>query len=99
MASRSAAFTRKRTRKPRRAAELGIDDDLYAQLLESQGGVCALCGGTPKRLRKNGTPYRLHVDHDHRSGSVRGLLCFPCNRKLPRGVTREWLLRAAEYVG
>lgn len=40
-----------------------------AEILESQGGVCALC----RRDRK------LVVDHDHKTGVVRGLLCIACN--------------------
>ena len=82
----------KTRRKPRRAAEFGIDTDLYEQLLASQDGHCALCPTRPKTRR-------LHVDHDHRTGMVRGLLCYACNRMLTTKATREWLLRAAEYVG
>ena len=43
----------------------------YKEMLESQGGVCAICGAMPKG--------RLAVDHDHATGQVRGLLCSPCN--------------------
>jgi hypothetical protein len=42
-------------------------------MLEKQGGVCAVCGGPP--LGKG----RYHVDHDHVTGHVRGLLCHKCN--------------------
>lgn len=50
---------------------LGIAD--YVALLDSQGGVCAICGSPPQNNR-------LAVDHDHVTGDVRGLLCSPCNR-------------------
>lgn len=50
----------------------GISLDEYERLLEKQNGVCAVCGKPP-----NGR--RLHVDHDHRTGAVRGLLCSGCN--------------------
>jgi hypothetical protein len=76
-------------RTPKRAAELEAD---YEALLAAQGGVCALCGKPPKTRR-------LSVDHDHKTGTVRGLLCFRCNRALPHYVSAEWLLRAARYVG
>lgn len=50
----------------------GITLEFYNELLEIQRGVCAICGG--KNDGKN-----LVVDHDHKTGKVRGLLCFKCN--------------------
>lgn len=52
----------------------GISLTEYDQLLDGQGGVCAICGKTPT---ENGM--RLSVDHDHTTGKVRGLLCDTCN--------------------
>ncbi len=77
--------------KPKRARALGVSDEDYARMLAEQGGHCALCPNTPKTRR-------LHVDHDHRTGAVRGLLCYPCNRALPAGKGREWFLRAYDYL-
>lgn len=74
-----------------RAAQLGVTADEYDRLLAAQGGHCALCPNTPKTRR-------LHVDHDHRTGEKRGLLCFPCNRALPYYKDSAWLRRAADYV-
>ncbi|MDQ1374746.1 MAG: hypothetical protein QOJ09_2084 [Actinomycetota bacterium] len=48
----------------------------YDRLLEQQGGGCAICGRPPRE------DMSLHVDHDHETGRVRGLLCFPCNNTL-----------------
>jgi hypothetical protein len=56
-------------------AKYGITVEEYNRLLESQGGVCAICGQT---CYKN----RLSVDHDHATGEVRGLLCDNCNKAL-----------------
>jgi Recombination endonuclease VII len=70
-------------RKPTRARALGVTDEEYARLLAAQGGHCALCPNEPKTRR-------LHVDHDHATGRVRGLLCHRCNRNLPTWVTPEW---------
>jgi hypothetical protein len=78
-------------RKPTRAKALGVSDAEYARLLDAQGGHCALCLNTPKTRR-------LHVDHDHATGRVRGLLCYRCNRALPSYVTVPWLVAAATYI-
>lgn len=58
--------------------EYGISPEDYDDLLASQGGVCAICGLPPPDPRG----YRMHIDHDHESGSVRGILCGPCNQGL-----------------
>ena len=55
--------------------EYGISRAGYDGMFESQGGVCAICGGT------NATS-RLAVDHDHLTGNIRGLLCIRCNAGL-----------------
>jgi Recombination endonuclease VII len=78
--------------KPKRAKQLGVTDAEYERLLAAQGGHCALCPNVPKTRR-------LHVDHDHATRRVRGLLCYRCNRALPNYVTAKWLRRAAVYVG
>jgi hypothetical protein len=44
-------------------------------MLALQNGGCASCGDAPGKIR-------LHVDHDHSTGLVRGLLCVKCNMAL-----------------
>lgn len=86
---------------PRRAAQLGVTDADYARLEAEHGGACGICRGTPKRLKNDGSVYRLQVDHDHSRGArsrVRGLLCAPCNRRLAKGITWKWCLAAAAYL-
>lgn len=64
----------------------------YKTMLEQQGGVCRICG-KPEQKR------RLAVDHDHKTGRVRGLLCWWCNNKLLASRnTAEMFRRAAEYL-
>ena len=61
----------------------GITLDQYAEILERQGGVCAICGGPGKphgTAKHLDTPRLFDVDHDHLTGKVRGLLCNVCNR-------------------
>jgi hypothetical protein len=62
-------------------------------MLVSQEGVCLLCGSPPR------PPYSLHVDHDHATGRIRGLLCFTCNNALGDFADDPDRLRAAaRYV-
>lgn len=72
----------------------GITSEDYDALLEFQGGRCAICRKPPRKKR-------LVVDHDHRTGAVRGLLCpVACNYKLlgKRDSDPELFLRAYEYL-
>lgn len=75
----------------------GLTREGYLALLETQGGVCAICGGQPKG---NGARYgRFSVDHDHVTGLVRGLLCSSCNTAIGLlGDEPETVLRAALYL-
>lgn len=47
----------------------------------AQEGRCAICHEEPG-MPPRGTSPTLYVDHDHDTGSVRGLLCHDCNRAL-----------------
>ena len=49
----------------------GITGADFDAMVEAQGGTCAVCDGKPE-----------HVDHDHETGKVRGVLCFNCNQAL-----------------
>jgi hypothetical protein len=55
----------------------------YVQILEGQGGVCAICcGNLNARDGRREGHRKFCVDHDHRTGLVRGILCGLCNRGL-----------------
>lgn len=80
-------------------ATYAITAEDFEAMLEVQGGVCAICGEEDARKREDGTSYPLSVDHDHRSGRVRMLLCGPCNSGL--GLFKDdpvLLIKAAEYL-
>lgn len=56
----------------------GITSDEFYAMLESQGGGCAICG-----CQNSGAVGRvMSVDHCHKTGKVRGILCHPCNKGL-----------------
>lgn len=67
----------------------GLTPEAYAALLAEQDGGCAICG---QAAAPNAA---LHVDHDHRTGEVRGLLCGHCNRALGLMLDDSDLLQAA----
>lgn len=73
--------------------EFGITPEQYLEILAIQGGVCAICSVRPKTRR-------LAVDHNHRTGEVRGLLCTMCNHKVLGGAKEnpDILRRAAAYL-
>lgn len=69
----------------------GITAEQYGEMLAAQAGGCAICARPPKTRR-------LAVDHNHKTGKVRGLLCYRCNGQLIRDHTLESLRRAVAYL-
>lgn len=68
--------------------------DEYNLLLKEQDYKCALCG-----TEKAGGRGTFHVDHDHKTGKVRGLLCHHCNTGLGLFYDSEnLLLKAILYL-
>jgi hypothetical protein len=61
----------------------GISPEQYEKMREDQNGLCAICLADPElRIDTHATHRMLHVDHDHKTGKVRGLLCNGCNRAI-----------------
>ena len=83
-----------RTKEPAKWAQIkklyGIDRADYEQMMKEQRGVCKICGTTEADHRKF-----LSVDHDHKTGQVRGLLCHSCNIGLGKFRDNENLLKLA----
>ncbi len=76
--------------------KFNITLDDYNALLEEQGGVCAVCKKPPTKDNSRGT---LAVDHDHLTGTYRGLLCTNCNTGIGSFFDDPTLLEnAAEYL-
>lgn len=51
----------------------GISLVEYEQLVRNQNGLCQICG------QENSNKRSFHVDHDHTTGKIRGILCSKCN--------------------
>ena len=74
----------------------GIGIEEYNILLEEQNFGCAICESTDTKVSWS---TNLHVDHDHDTGAIRGLLCQACNTSLGKMNNNPDLLRkAAEYL-
>ena len=69
----------------------GLTRAEYDRKVEEQGGLCVICHKQPKT--------KLFVDHHHKSGQVRDLLCPNCNSGIGRFEENYGLLgKAAEYL-
>jgi hypothetical protein len=69
----------------------GITQADYEGMVEAQHGRCKICGRVPRKS--------FHIDHDHVTGRIRGLLCSACNHALGLfAESPQRLQRAAEYV-
>ena len=72
----------------------GMTLDQYHALAEAQDFQCALCEGEPEPFR--GCHDGFHIDHDHTTGKVRGLLCAHCNMAI--GMIDDSLVNAERMV-
>ncbi|MFD4933962.1 endonuclease VII domain-containing protein [Streptomyces virginiae] len=79
----------KRNRASYFMRKYGITEAERDEMIAAQGGVCVICRDAPAE----------HVDHDHQTGKVRGVLCFSCNAALGQFKDRpDVMRRAAAYV-
>lgn len=88
---RNRADVRLKMRGNHLIKKYGITLEDYDRLFQWQQGLCAICC----------QPFKgsAHVDHDHATGKVRGLLCFRCNSTIGKMLDSETLLkRAIDYI-
>jgi len=73
----------------------GITPEEYDVIFKSQNGRCCICGND----LGTGKDPRVHVDHDHKSKKIRGLLCQSCNLVLGHAHDDKNILeRAVKYL-
>jgi len=81
----------KNNRKNKLLRHYSITEQQYEDIFTNQTGLCKICGLQDKK--------RLAVDHCHKTGKVRGLLCNSCNRGIGYLRDNPLLMRnAADYV-
>lgn len=68
----------------------GVEPETYDKMFKEQGGVCAIC--------YEAKSYKLYVDHNHKTGKIRSLLCAGCNT-LVGSLENPKLEAAKAYIG
>lgn len=68
-------------------------DSIRNKLIMTYGNNCAICKKPRSAFKKN-----LSVDHSHRTGRIRGLLCYRCNKFLVGRQTIETATKLLHYL-
>ena len=85
---------KERVRELRLKKLFNISAAEYNAISYCQGDCCAIC-----RLPASTFKTRLAIDHDHKTGLIRGLLCSMCNRAIAKfRDNAEKLQSAANYL-
>lgn len=71
---RGKEFIAQRQRRNALRLRYGLTPEQYDKLFEQQNGCCAICG-----RHQSESKLALGIDHCHKTGKVRRLLCPPCN--------------------
>lgn len=72
---------KEKTREYKTIARYGLNSEQVSAMRKNQASRCAICGGALKSGKST------HIDHDHRGGKVRGILCRKCNTLI--GLAKE----------
>lgn len=79
----------------------GLTPERYEEMQKQQEGKCAICGKDGSLCKRPGPGgyYGLVIDHCHKTGKVRALLCHHCNRILASAEESiQLLLNAVDYL-
>lgn len=72
--------------------DYGLSAEEYLKMIESQNNKCKICSSGPKGKRP------LVIDHCHKTGKIRGLLCYRCNRAIVILDDKEHMEKAIAYL-
>ena len=83
--------------------KFNISLNQYKKMLKEQNGQCLICGrdfdDIYRNPKKNHIYYTPRIDHDHKTGKVRGILCHHCNTALGSFYENPLILvRAIKYL-
>lgn len=81
-------------RQSHRLRKFKLTPEAYTVMHKAQNGLCAICR-EPPTVKWRGSEPSLVVDHCHKTGKVRGLLCLTCNTAIGHLRDSPDLLRAA----
>ncbi len=72
----------------------GLSYVRHQEMLKKQNNSCAICTQSFAELSSR----QIHIDHDHLTGYVRGILCNSCNIRIAGFDDQKWVTRAQEYL-
>jgi hypothetical protein len=71
---------------------------MWQQVFDYQQGLCGVCRQPLIGTTAKGRSRVINLDHDHKTGECRGLVCFQCNAKLREGFTIELVTAILNYI-
>ena len=77
----------------------GLTVEQYDAMKLAQGACCKICRRPETSVYKSGKVRSLAVDHDHKTGEIRGLLCWKCNTRMGYFEKNELMLALVTYLG
>lgn len=87
-------YTREMYRRTNLKRKYGITLEQFEELLKKQNNCCAIC-----LKHESDHKTKFHVDHNHKTGEIRGLLCNFCNRRvIGRHTNADIFERATAYL-
>ena len=79
---RESKILREQDKNKSRISRYGIGTEEYNRMYIKQNKGCKMCKERRPQTRESGVVLDLHIDHNHKTGRVRGLLCTYCNNSL-----------------